>query len=84
MKSKQKIAVLILLGIFSLITEVKAQVNPMPADHLMIMPTDIIWVDGPASLPPGAKIAVIDGDPAAAGLFTMRIKVPANYKIIPH
>ena len=50
----------------------------------MIMPTDIIWVDGPTSLPPGTKIAVIDGDPAAAGLFTMRIKVPANYKIIPH
>ncbi len=84
MKAKQKIAVLILLGIFSIVTRVQAQDMIMPADHIMIMPNDIIWADAPSSLPPGAKAAVIDGDPKAIGLFTMRIKIPANYMIMPH
>ena len=30
-------------------------------------PADLQWKDGPASLPPGAKIAVLEGDPAKAG-----------------
>lgn len=84
MKVKQKIAVLILLGTFSVVTQVQAQDMKMPADHIMVMPDDIIWADAPSSLPPGAKAAVIDGDPKAIGLFTMRIKIPANYMIMPH
>ncbi|OFX56553.1 MAG: cupin [Bacteroidetes bacterium GWA2_30_7] len=50
----------------------------------MVMPNDIKWVDAPPSLPPGAKAAVIEGDPKSTGLFTMRIKLPANYMIMPH
>ena len=84
MKAKQKIAVLILLGIFSGVTQVQAQMTHKPADHIIVIPNDIKWVDAPPSLPPGAKAAVIEGDPKAAGLFTMRIKVPANYIIMPH
>jgi len=48
------------------------------------MPGDIKWLDAPPSLPPGAKTAIIEGDPKVAGLFTMRIKMPANYMIMPH
>ncbi len=84
MKSKQKIAVLILFGIFSLVAKVQAQMTNMSADHIMVMPNDIKWGDAPASLPPGAKAAVIEGDPKAAGLFTMRLKLPADYMIMPH
>lgn len=84
MKAKQKIAALILLGIFSAVTQVQAQMTKMPADHVMIMPGDIKWIDGPPSLPPGAKSAVIEGDPKVAGLFTMRVKLPANYMVMPH
>ena len=47
-------------------------------------PEDLHWQDGPASLPPGAKIAVLDGDPTKAGPFVMRIKLPDGYKIPPH
>src|SRR5687767_9860013 len=83
MKAKQKIAALI-IGLFSVATQVHAQMNDMHADHIMVMPGDIKWVDAPPSLPPGAKVAVIEGDPKAAGLFTMRIKLPANYRIMPH
>lgn len=84
MRSKRKIAVLILIGIFSVVTRVQAQIMPMPGDHIMVMPNDIKWVDAPPALPPGAQVAVIEGDPKVAGLFTMRIKLPANYKIMPH
>ena len=84
MKAKQKIAALILLGIVSVVTHVQAQMTHMSADHIMVMPDSIKWVDAPPSLPTGAKVAVIEGDPKAAGLFTMRIKLPANYNIMPH
>ena len=53
-------------------------------DHIMVKPADITWKDGPASLPKGAKSAVVEGDPTKAGAFTLRIKLPANYKIPPH
>lgn len=53
-------------------------------DHIMVVPTGITWKDGPAALPKGVKSAVIEGDPAKAGPFTMRFKLPANYKIPPH
>ena len=84
MKSKQKIVTLILLCIFSVVVQIQAQMTHTTADHIMIMPNEIKWVDAPPSLPPGAKAAVIEGDPKAAGLFTMRIKLPANYSIKPH
>jgi quercetin dioxygenase-like cupin family protein len=44
----------------------------------------IAWQQGPASLPPGAKLAVLEGDPAKDGPFTMRLMLPDGYKIPPH
>ncbi|HYE66691.1 MAG TPA: cupin domain-containing protein [Pyrinomonadaceae bacterium] len=54
------------------------------ADHGFFTPGDIKWVDAPPSLPPGAKVALLEGDPTQAGPFTMRLRVPAGYKIAPH
>ena len=45
---------------------------------------EIKWQDGPASLPKGAKIAVLEGDPAKEGPFVFRVKVPDGYRIPPH
>ena len=45
---------------------------------------DIAWKDGPPSLPKGAKFAVLEGDPTKEGAFTMRLKLPDGYKIMPH
>lgn len=44
----------------------------------------IQWGPGPAALPPGAKLAVLEGDPTREGLFTLRLKLPAGYQIPPH
>ncbi|MGH2689869.1 MAG: cupin domain-containing protein [Actinomycetota bacterium] len=51
--------------------------------HLMVGPDQLAW--GPVgSMPPGATVAVLEGDPSKAGDFTMRIRFPANYVIPVH
>ena len=35
-------------------------------------------------LPKGAQIAVLSGDPSKDGLYVVRLKIPANYKIPAH
>ena len=45
---------------------------------------DIKWKDGPPSLPKGARIAVLEGDPSKEGPFVFRVKVPDGYRIPPH
>jgi quercetin dioxygenase-like cupin family protein len=55
-----------------------------PAAHTMLTPDQIKWGEGPPALPPGIKMAVLAGDPGKAGLFVVRIKFPAGYKIPAH
>ncbi len=45
---------------------------------------DIKWTDGPATLPKGVKVAVLEGDPKVDGVFTMRLKFPAGTVVMPH
>src|SRR5262245_1761125 len=47
-------------------------------------PDALRWQDGPPSLPPGAKVAVLEGDPAKEGAFVMRLKLSDGYRIPPH
>lgn len=50
-----------------------------------LFPVDrIVWQEGPPSLPKGAKIAVLEGNPNAEGPFVFRVKVPDGYRIPPH
>jgi quercetin dioxygenase-like cupin family protein len=53
--------------------------------HAMsINPDQLQWGDAPPSLPKGAQVAVLHGDPSKAGPFVIRLKMPAGYKIAPH
>src|ERR1700691_2691848 len=45
---------------------------------------EVKWGAPPPVFPPGAKFAVIAGDPAATGLVTVRFEMPAGYTIPPH
>lgn len=45
---------------------------------------DLEWKQGPPSLPPGARAAVLEGDPSKEGFFAMRLKLPAGYAVPPH
>ena len=51
--------------------------------HVMVMPADLKWADVP-SLPPGAKLTVIEGPMNEAVPFIARLKLPADYKLPAH
>lgn len=51
--------------------------------HQITTPGDLEWQDVP-TLPPGAKVAVIEGKMSEPGPITARVKLPANYRIPPH
>jgi quercetin dioxygenase-like cupin family protein len=42
------------------------------------------WGPAPPTLPPGAKLAVMAGDPAGKGFISVRARLPAGYIIRPH
>jgi len=46
--------------------------------------SEIKWTDGPPSLKKGAAMAVLEGDPAVEGMFTMRLRFPDGFVVNPH
>jgi quercetin dioxygenase-like cupin family protein len=54
------------------------------AEAISINPSEIKWGDPPPTLPKGAQMAVLHGDPSKKAPFTVRFKAPAGYKIPPH
>lgn len=56
------------------------------AGGLKISPdgNDMDWQPAPAILPKGMMIAMLAGDPAKPGPFTIRLTMPANTVIAPH
>lgn len=52
--------------------------------HAMFAPRDLQWRDAPPSLPPGAKMTVLSGDPQKPGPFTLRFQIPAGYRVPSH
>lgn len=51
---------------------------------VVVPASDVKWGAVPPSLPAGAKLAVVSGDPGKAEPFTLRLQMPAGYKIAPH
>lgn len=58
--------------------------DPGPAQHLIYSVADVKWIDGPGSLAKGARMAILEGNPAQPGIFTMRIWMPDGFRIAPH
>jgi hypothetical protein len=49
------------------------------------VPDQIKWGPAPPFMTPGASLAVLEGNPmGTSGDFTIRLKMPAGYKIAPH
>lgn len=67
-------AVVLVSGLLCLASPVAAQVNT----------GDLKWGPAPAIFPAGAQMSVLSGDPTKAGLFVLRLKMPAGYKIPAH
>ncbi|MCV0397925.1 MAG: cupin domain-containing protein [Rhizobiaceae bacterium] len=53
--------------------------------HHTVVPGDsVAWGAAPASLPSGAKAAVLFGSPAKEGPFVLRLGLPAGFVVPPH
>ena len=50
----------------------------------MSTPVKVIWGPAGPELPPGAEIALLQGDPTQASPFTMRFKMPKGYATALH
>jgi len=53
-------------------------------EAVFVDPGKIKWQDAPPTLPKGAKVAVLSGDPGKDGPFVLRLRAPAGYRIPPH
>jgi hypothetical protein len=53
-------------------------------DHVVVRPDALKWGQAPPSLPAGAKVAVLTGDPSKAGPYVLRAQFPDGYKVPPH
>jgi hypothetical protein len=54
------------------------------SSHIVVPADQVQWSPAPPSLPAGAQISVLEGNPAAKGPVTMRLKFPADYNIPSH
>jgi len=56
---------------------------PAEAAFKAILSEDIDWKPF-AAFPPSARLAVIVGQPSEPGLYTIRVKLPHDIKLMPH
>jgi quercetin dioxygenase-like cupin family protein len=49
-----------------------------------VNPPGLKWGPAPPSLPSGARLAVLSGDPGKEGMFTIRLRFPPGYVVPPH
>jgi quercetin dioxygenase-like cupin family protein len=57
----------------------------MAADdhHATVQPEALKWAQ-PAAYAKGAQLSVVKGDPSKEGMYVVRLKVPAGYRIAAH
>ena len=83
----KKIVVLfsLVIGVAAWVFAAEPAASPAATtEHKVMKPADLKWADAPPGLPAGGKMAVLNGDPGQAGAFTVRLKAPASYKVMPH
>src|SRR5262249_25946806 len=88
-RSRDLLAVLLVTGLFCFARadeEKSSSEKPHgDAKHVTFTPDQVKWGPAPPSLPAGAQLAVLQGDPSKAGRpYTIRAKLPDGYKVPPH
>jgi quercetin dioxygenase-like cupin family protein len=76
--------VLLFLLLLSGSSVLYSQVSELPKGAIRVFPEDIKWGEAPPSLPAGAKVFILEGNPMQDGIFTMRVKFPPYYKLPAH
>ena len=52
--------------------------------HVLSTPSDLKWGPPPPVFEKGATFTVVSGDPSKEGIYVVRLKMPAGYRINPH
>lgn len=76
-------ALVMLLPLGFSLTQSSAE-ETQSVDMRLYPPTTIEWKAGPAALPTGARMAVLEGDPTKEGPFVVRFQFPEGYHVPPH
>lgn len=77
-----KVYLILIILIVSIVPTVNSQ--ELPKGAIRIFRESINWGDAPPSLPAGAKVFILEGNPQQEGIFTMRVKFPPYYKLPAH
>jgi quercetin dioxygenase-like cupin family protein len=79
---KRSVAVCAVLGGLFAAAPAAVDLRLVPP-HVMVTPSELHWTESEA-LPPGAKVAIIQGSLDAPGPFIIRIKYPPDYTTPAH
>ena len=83
MKRTLCIALVLVAGTAWMLQRNPSVVSASPKN--IFTPDTIQWGPPPPFVAPGAQLAVLEGNPmASTGDYTIRLKMPAGYKIAPH
>jgi quercetin dioxygenase-like cupin family protein len=55
-----------------------------PAQPIGVPAGEVTYAPAPPNLPKGVEMAVLEGDPKRAAIFTLRLRVPAGFSLPPH
>src|SRR4029434_6763301 len=72
----------IVLGFLVIFLFAALQLHAQQQAHTVSMLETLKWVEPPVL--PGARLAVVQGDPSKEGPFVYRLKMPAGYRVPPH
>lgn len=86
---RKLLAILLLLPVLALgqtaaPKKAAAKAKPVGPAPVVVTPDKIQWGPAPPVFQPGAQFAVLAGDPGKPGPFTVRLKLPDGYRIMPH
>ncbi len=84
---RYSLSVVVIVAIASLVTgaeEKSGTTSTAASEHKMLDPANVAWGDPPSGLPPGGQLTVLSGNPTKKGVSTVRLRMPAGYKIPPH
>ncbi len=52
--------------------------------QIVVTAAELKWGEPPSVFEKGASFTVVSGDPGKAGIFVVRLKMPAGYKVAAH
>jgi quercetin dioxygenase-like cupin family protein len=58
--------------------------QPEASSQIVVTAAELKWGEPPPAFEKGASFTVVSGDPSKAGIFVVRLKMPAGYKVAAH